>query len=196
MELCIKDTVMRYKLKALCVAMAISVLSFSVVGTALAENIPVNPLLEQLEKKADKPPATMQTKRWNTPTYGKDGKEKEADQEIDNDDQATIDEDDIDSIDEADLTEEQKIWKKYRDLAKSNKPADTDKDKASKDEPKEADEQTQASADDIQPTNTNDEAIEEEVKKELTGIAAILDRYKNSQKGKGKMNTRSFGSIE
>ncbi len=147
-------------------------------------------LYEQIKESVNKK-TMMQTKRWNTPDYGSDeGQEKEDDKSDAKDENTTED------ADEANLTEQQKIWNKYKKLAEDGKK-EAEK-KSSKDKKEEQDEKT------AENTVEKEEAAEEETakseeeteEKEPTGIAAVLKRYKDAQETKGVLNSRSFGSVE
>ena len=73
--------------------------------------------------------------------------------------------------------EEEDIWKKYKDLAAGTPTSDTPED-----------------GDNIE-IETTEEKTEPKAKKQ-SGLNSIIEDYKNAQKSKGKMNSRSFGSID
>ncbi len=78
---------------------------------------------------------------------------------------------------ETELTPDQKLWKKYKDLA-AGINEDTEEEE-------------------IKVTEENTEEEKEVVEeKSPVGIAAIIADYKKSQENKGKMNSRSFGKID
>ena len=80
--------------------------------------------------------------------------------------------------DEEKITKEQELWEKYKKLAAGGGA----KQKSGGDEEKD---ETESSKDKDQTEQ-----------KKPGGIASILDNYKNAQKSKGAMNSRSFGSID
>lgn len=168
--------------KAIYLALMFSVFSFiGLPSNAYAEELPLNAQLEEIKNSREKKTTGLQSRSYTTPTYKKD--KKDSDQV---DDKKSDEQDD--KTEAAELTEDQKIWNKYKELAdKDTKESDeSDKDEDS------SEEQENASVDDIEPT----ESVEEQPKKELTGMAAILQQYKNAQEGKGNMTTRSLGSID
>lgn len=96
---------------------------------------------------------------------------------------------------EEELTEEsQKIWKHYHDLAERVK----EKKSEEKKDPKKADKS------EVEKEEKTDEAKKEDKKETQDedktsssgGITEILQRYKETQKSQGPMNSRSFGSID
>ena len=173
--------------KALYAAILLCVTTLSSPSTG-ADEISESLLYEQIKESVNKK-TMMQTKRWNTPDYGTD-KEKEDDKNEAKDEKAE------DDVDEANLTEQQKIWNKYKKLAEDGKK-ESEK-KSNKDKKEEQDEKT------AENTVEKEEAAEEETaasdaeteEKEPTGIAAVLKRYKDAQETKGVLNSRSFGSVE
>ncbi len=85
---------------------------------------------------------------------------------------------------EEELTPEQKLWKKYRDLAYgTGNNDDIDKAKENITEEEANEEKT-------------GEKTEDKENAASVGIAAIIEEYKKSQENKGKMNSRSFGKID
>ena len=151
-----------------------------------SEEISESLLYEQIKESVNKK-TMMQTKRWNTPDYDSD---KEQDKEDDKD--AAKDEKAPDEADEANLTEQQKIWNKYKKLADEGKK---ETEKAS-DKEKEEEQSTKAAEDEEVAEEKAANTDEETDEKEPTGIAAILKRYKDSQESKGVLNSRSFGSVD
>ncbi len=92
------------------------------------------------------------------------------------------------------LSPEEKLWKKYKDLAKKGKQ---NNDKAEEKTELKKEKDTEAKDEETNketPDAENAEPPKEE--KAATGIAAILEKYKKSQEGKGGMNSRSFGEID
>jgi len=126
-------------------------------------------------KAEEKPKAkSLKSINWETPEKAGGG-----DSDTQEDKEKTTDKQDEA---EKELTADQKLWKKYKDLASNNNKAKED----AEDEPaeEEAGEETAKS--------------EEETKEDegAMGIRAIVESYKNSQKNKGKMSSRSFGKID
>ncbi len=82
------------------------------------------------------------------------------------------------------------------DLVAKGKKEEADKKKKKKSE-KESKPNTEKTAKNDTEETLTEEPTEEE-KKESQGslLTKILEDYKNSQKNKGTMNSRSFGSIE
>lgn len=91
------------------------------------------------------------------------------------------------------LSPEEKLWKKYSDLAKDNA-------KKEKEETSEKEEKKKEKSKDVAPASAKEDkesnADSKEEKAEDNGMMGILKRYKESQEGKGKMNSRSFGNID
>lgn len=173
--------------KALYLALILGAFSFSALSShAHAEDPSLNPQLEEIKNVSEKKTTGMQSRSFPTPKYSEDKKDSDQADEKKSDD---ID----DKAAKAELTEDQKIWNKYKELADKNQDGENEGDEKSDEEAKK-DEDT-ASVDDIEPANTVVD-VEEQPKKELTGMAAILQQYKNSQESKGNMTTRSLGSID
>ncbi len=168
--------------KAIYLALMFSVFSFvGLPSNAHAEEPPLNAQLEEIKNSREKKTTGLQSRSYKTPTYKKDKKDSDqADEKKSNEKD--------DKTETAELTEDQKIWNKYKELADKNKKETDEADK----EDDSSEDQKNASVENIEPT----ENVEEPPKKELTGMAAILQQYKNAQESKGNMTTRSLGSID
>ncbi len=161
-----------------------------------------NPPEKGAEKVAEK---TKGMRSWAPAPQKTEEKEKSPQKTVKDESELSKEErsviDDIDKLlsedeeqkngDDKNLTPEEKLWKKYKDLAKNGKkekenPAKSDKDK--EDVEKEKDDQDKETAE------ASETPPEEE--KAATGIAAILEKYKKSQEEKSGMNSRSFGNID
>lgn len=132
-----------------------------------------NQIMDIIKKRMDKK-TTMQSRSWHKSSSEKKEEPKTKDETSK-------------EVSDEELTEDQKVWKKYKtmsDEAKAKK-AGTKKGKNKDYE----EEQEEASDQELE----GKQAEEEEPK---GGIDIILERYKNSQKSKGKLNSRSYGSIE
>ncbi|MGH1377537.1 MAG: hypothetical protein ACRBB3_01830 [Alphaproteobacteria bacterium] len=105
----------------------------------------------------------------------------------------------IEDIEEADLDEsmdsvsdetkakkspEQKLWDEYKARKAKTASEKNNDDNEKTSNAKESD------------TDTESEAKVEKDEKKNTGLQKILEDYKNSQEGKGGLNSRSFGSID
>lgn len=151
--------------------------------TAVAEPPPI---LQDIVNERDKKPS-MKSVTWNFPkkeveseSDAEDKKKKAS--EKDGDEESSSEKEGSSSDDES-LTAEQKLWNKYRDLADGKgKKTVEDKDKTGE----------KSSADD-EKSDEKEVATEEEPKKK-SGLQGILENYKNAQKDKGRMNSRSFGN--
>ncbi len=182
---------MRSDIKALYLAFAIVALSITAYNkeSIADDGGKSNPQLEIIKESREKKPV-MQTKKWNTPDYGK--KNKDENEEIIEDNSKTNDKKEEDTKEERTKLE-QKIWNRYKKLAEK-------KDDGAKTDNKE---QEKIASDNSDNKDTNDKnadeensETQEEPEKQATGIAAILQRYKKSQQSKRNMQTRSFGSID
>ncbi len=180
---------MNKNLKALYLAFMITVLSvtaYSKKSIATEDDAPTNPQLEVIKESQKKKPV-MQTRKWNTPTYDKKNKDSEDKKETESDEKKTEDSDD------EELTIEQKIWNKYKKIADEGAKKNKDQTPKKDDEVASNDENT---ADEYADANNKNSDEQEEAEKEATGLAAILQRYKKTQKTKRNMQTRSLGSID
>lgn len=167
---------------------------FSALPAFAQDALPTPPQeIAEPEKKDDG--KSMKSLRWNTqkkkeepatePTDAADASKKDA-QETSEDDKTAKTEGA--EIPEEEMTAEQKMWKKYKELAEKGK----DKKKKSKEE-------TYSESAESENNLTEEALSEEDAKKaeeQATGMQAILERYKNAQKDKGVMNSRSFGSAK
>ena len=106
----------------------------------------------------------MRSVSWNTPKP----KEKVIEEKVE---EAKEEEEEI----ETELTPEEKLWKKYQDLAYGN---------------------NEITPDETDIVEENEVVAEESDAKSPMGIASIIEGYKKSQENKGKMNSRSFGKID
>ena len=94
----------------------------------------------------------------------------------------------IEDLPEDQLTPDQKLWKKYRDLATGKRPE--------ADEDKEEDKTASDETDEENKKESDTDSAKTEKQEKPSGLRHIVDAYKNSQKNKGNMNSRSFGSID
>ncbi len=108
----------------------------------------------------------MKSVSWNTPAPKEDLKPVEEIEEI-KDSQEEV---------EVELTDDQKLWKKYQDLAYGNNEETPEEE--------------------IEITSEDGNVTKEKESKSPMGIASIIADYKKSQENKGKMNSRSFGRID
>ncbi|MCK5384611.1 MAG: hypothetical protein KAJ29_03480 [Alphaproteobacteria bacterium] len=145
-----------------------------------------NSTLADLIKSEQENRGKMHTKNWDTTKYQKKvAKEKEQEETGDSEEENSVEEKDDDE-----LTESDKIWNHYSDLAQRNK---TEKEKKKK-EPKDEDKtEKEDETEDEYKTEKEDKKSEQ---KQSGGITEILERYKESQKKQGPMNSRSYGSID
>jgi len=82
------------------------------------------------------------------------------------------------------LTPEEQLWKKYKTLAEKNKKQAQIVAKKAEKEPEE----------ELQRDNPEKETVEEEKQpKDSFGIMSILKQYKEANKNKGGLNSKSFG---
>lgn len=93
-------------------------------------------------------------------------------------------------------TQDQKIWEKYRELA-AGKGHKTKEDK----ETETTDEETDKEETDKEEETTKEkpsvkDAEKAHAEKQSPGLTGIIEAYKASQKGKGKMSSRSYGDID
>ena len=88
----------------------------------------------------------------------------------------TVESEDETAKDEENISPEKEIWGKYKELAAGTATKETI---------------------DSEEIDTTEETTKEATPdKKPSGLTAIIDDYKNAQKSKGKMNSRSFGSID
>ncbi len=149
-----------------------AVAAFVFISTPIYAQEKESPTLFNKSKKNESSKKIMKRVSWNS------SKPKEKAEEYTND-TAKIKEK---TKGEAELTDDQKLWKKYKDLAEGNGGKyKTNKGEAVSEESK---------------TKEESKAKAEVKKKESpVGIRAIIENYKKSQENKGKMNSRSFGKI-
>jgi hypothetical protein len=135
----------------------------------------------------------MQSIDWDNKKYkNKVAKEKES--EITEEEEEEEEEDKTTQGTEEELTQEgQKIWKHYNDLARNIKQNKNDAKKADKSEKKEV--QTDGAKKEDKKEDEK-ETKDEDKTSSSGGITEILQRYKESQKKQGPMNSRSYGSID
>ncbi|PCI99099.1 MAG: hypothetical protein COB14_07105 [Alphaproteobacteria bacterium] len=91
---------------------------------------------------------------------------------------------------EQEKSKEQKLWDKYKALKAKAESGEKPKDSDKKDGKKKKEDN------DDTPALTKEKKEEANKKEKSTGLKSIVDSYKNSQKGKGKLNSRSFGKID
>lgn len=178
-------------------------LLFCVTAMTFCASSPV--LAEDSSNKATKPPIlnlpeigdakhdkTMKSVKFK-PSATKEKAEK-AKEELKLEDIEEADENESLAIDdeeeEQEKSKEQKLWDKYKTLKaeaeSGEKPKDSDKE----------DGKEKKEDNDDAPALTEEEKEEANKKEKSTGLKSIVDSYKNSQKGKGKLNSRSFGKID
>lgn len=184
---------MQHQLKALSAFLCLVILiAFSLV------NAPANAqeekpkeekptLFNQLPEKVDDS-KTMKSLSMHSDGEEEEGKESKSDNAESDDKNGSEDQDNIDKAQE-DLTPEEKLWNKYKGLAAGQQESDTDPEK---------EQSADASHEDTEDTSSpgSQEEKPQEANTQAQGLKAILENYKKSQKSKGGMNTRSFGSIE
>ncbi|MCK5374375.1 MAG: hypothetical protein KAJ40_03740 [Alphaproteobacteria bacterium] len=127
-----------------------------------------SPLLDLIISNREKK-TSLKSKSWNN-TIKNEETEKPQEEEVENNKESDQDQE---------LTESQKIWKHYYDLAQKDKTQKTETER-----PEEEEEKAQEKTEDKQQQESS------------SGIYDILKRYKDSQKNQGQMNSRSFGSID
>ncbi len=175
------------------IILSLSTMTFA--NTMAEEETSSNPQIEIIKESRNKKPV-MQTKKWNTPTYEeKTKKSKETDNsKADKNDNNLNDSEDSE---DSELTIEQKIWNKYKKIANQGAKKD-EKTGTSKENSEIANKDTENDTEnDNSKTKTDNENYDnKDQEKEATGLAAILQRYKESQSNKRNMQTRSFGSID
>lgn len=142
----------------------------------------------QQDKKDDG--KSMKTLRWNTQNKKEEPAiEEKATAEATELDTSTDKTAESSEIPEEEMTAEQKMWKKYTELVEAGKNKKNTKDRP----------ETYSESEAAESNLTNDAVEEgdaEKIEEQATGMQAVLDRYKNSQKNKGVMNSRSFGSVD
>ncbi|PCK00399.1 MAG: hypothetical protein COA45_01050 [Zetaproteobacteria bacterium] len=133
----------------------------------------------------------------------KSSKKKKEDKKIEEEEEEEDKKPTLEEIEEADADEsveslankeksaEQKLWDKYKALKATASKEENNEDKDSTEDDNTNDDK--ANKDD---ENLNNETTETSEKKKNTGIRGIIDEYKKSQTGKGKLNSRSFGDID
>ncbi len=95
------------------------------------------------------------------------------------------------------LTPEQKLWKKYRDLAAGiTYDVDDEDDSIFINEGEENKDKSEDEHEENNDSDIDNEKDKTENKDSPAAIMSILEEYKKSQKNKGKMNSRSFGKID
>ncbi len=153
-----------------------------------------NPPEKGAEKVAEK---TKGMRSWAPAPQKTEEKEKSPQKTVKDESELSKEErsvnDDIDKLlsedeeqkngDDKNLTPEEKLWKKYKDLAKNGK----------KEKEKEHDEEAETSAEPEKAEKTAEEPEKEKQEKQAAGLRRIIDAYKDSTSSKGKMNSRSFG---
>lgn len=134
-----------------------------------------NQIMDIIKKRVEKK-KPMQSRSWHQPSTEENVDAAKSEEKPE-----------LEKLSDEEIAENKKIWKKYKtmsDEAKAKK-AGTKKDKT----PDTEEEQAEAE-------KTKEEA-EKDIKEEPQGgIDIILERYKNAQKNKGKLNSRSYGSID
>jgi len=130
-------------------------------------------------------PKTMQNASWTTPKTKIPADTDKADED------SALD------IPEDEMTEDQKLWKKYQDLANGSKSKKHKATKATK-TPTETPATDKKTSEADSPADTNGEtAIADSQEEPMPiGLKGILESYNNAKKNKGKMNSRSFGNID
>ncbi|MFP4098358.1 MAG: hypothetical protein ACLFP8_04525 [Alphaproteobacteria bacterium] len=153
---------------------------------------PIVDIISSKQSEAKK----MKSKQWDTSTYKErieKKKEEEEEEEEENNETKANEKEETNTENKEEtknLTDSQKIWNHYYNLAnkgKKEKEDQLDADSAQAAEPEE-------------PQNEESKARETKNTNETTqnnsGIGSILERYKETQRNKGRLNSRSFGSIE
>ncbi len=147
-----------------------------------------SPIVELIKSSQTKK-SQMRSKDWNNKKYkkkvAKERKlEKEQREEIEADEKA------VEDVKEELTEESRKIWKHYNELAKRIKKKKEDSKKADKSEEEKEENTDEAKNEDEKEVQGKDKTTSS------GGINEILQRYKETQKNQGPMNSRSFGSID
>lgn len=182
------------------ILMCLTALSFSISSAHAQDALPTPTTDAPAQEQEKDDSKTMKTIRWNTSekaeepeTAAKDAETEKAEAEKAKDED-TPSEDKKDNtadaeIPEEEMTAEQRMWKKYKELAEAGKAKQKQK---AKNETYSESEEAESDLTD----KSMDEADAEKSEEQAQGMQAILERYKNSQKGKGVMNSRSFGNVK
>ena len=145
-----------------------------------------SPLID-LIKTSQERKSQMHSKDWDTSKYKEELAKERGQEETEETGKKTTGE----KTKDEELTKSDKIWNHYNDLAKRSKTED-------KKEPEEKTEEEVKTEKEEKTAEAKSE--KEETKKdeepEQGGISDILQRYKESQKKQGPMNSRSYGSID
>lgn len=171
-------------------------------------------LIAEREAKRSKPvnngKKTMKGASWGNAepekqvekTTGED--DEDFDKYFGEDDTDTADEDKEGEINKRPLTPEEKLWRKYKNMAETNekqavvavKKGDEAGKSSSKENP--TPQKTEETEDEFEEETTQldgtIESKEETEPEEEFGIMSILKKYKDSKKEKGEINSRSFGN--
>ncbi|MBV1928762.1 MAG: hypothetical protein KUG81_04545 [Gammaproteobacteria bacterium] len=149
----------------------------------------LSPILDMVKKKDKDTGKRMKSTSFTTSPKKKDDKddsEEENKPELEDIEEADLDESLESIIDEENTgkSAEQKLWDAYKAMkAKTASKKEKDnKDNKSKthEEEETEEEETESKEDD----------------KKNSGLTKVIEDYKKSQKGKGGLNSRSFGSID
>lgn len=147
----------------------------------------LSPILDMVQKKDEDTSKRMKSTSFTTSPKKKDDKddsEEENKPELEDIEEANLDESLESIIDEENTgkSAEQKLWDAYKAMkAKTASKKEKDnKDNKSKAPEEEIDADAESKEDD----------------KKNTGLTKVIEDYKKSQKGKGGLNSRSFGSID
>ncbi len=149
------------------------------------------PTLFNPAPKSDNGNDIMKSMSWNSPKSDKDAKTKEEEEEeeaiSDKDKEKSKTSDNNDEKEE--LTPEQKLWEKYKALAAGGKSKSNKNDKVKNSDDNLSEAKNENSDEKFSPE-------EKENKEKAAGLTAIIKNYRDAQKDRGKMNSRSFGNID
>ena len=156
-----------------------------------------SPIVDLIKSNQTKK-SQMKSMHWSNKKYKeKMAKEKglEEETEAETDVEGESKEDETTEDMEEELTEEsKKIWKHYNSLSKRIKEKKEESNKSGK--PKEDKEAETEKTADTKTTKDKGTDDDKEKKPASEGLTDILQRYKETQKEQGPMNSRSFGSID
>ncbi len=174
--------------KALCLLILLTPLS------AFAQDkAPTPPLTSVTPKKGKDPSKVMKGMTWKAPKTEKD--EGQTKTEETSEEEVTAETEDTNTAPQEELTQGQKLWKKYKDLAdKSKAKEEAEKEDNTQDEQTDTDETKEADSQENTKPEKSDKSKKAEPK--VNPLNEILEKYKKSQTSGSNMNSRSFGKLD
>ncbi len=134
-------------------------------------------LPETTETEESKPKQAMRSMSWKPPPP-----EEKTSEQIKASEQEAVQKIENEKKEQKDLD----LWEKYKELAAGQGKPDQ--------ENKDGDESEKGEKED--PDKEGQQEEMEKQKQEATGLRGIIDTYRDAQKGKGKLSSRSFGKID